>query len=82
MDNPERNLKNGSLYCLDKKLNLKKVDTTYYITNGPAFIDSNNFYHTDSRKTIYKIKINKNLNITKKLYLKFTKNQGVPDGNF
>ena len=61
MDNPERNLKNGSLYCLDKKLNLKKVDTTYYITNGPAFIDSNNFYHTDSRKRIiYKIKENKN----------------------
>jgi sugar lactone lactonase YvrE len=82
MDNPERNLTNGSLYCLDKKLNLKKVDTTYYITNGPAFIDSNNFYHTDSRKkTIYKIKINKNLNITKKIvFKKFTKNQGVPDG--
>ena len=67
MDNPERNLTNGSLYCLDKKLNLKKVDTSYYITNGPAFIDSNNFYHTDSRKrTIYKIKVNKNLNIIKK----------------
>ena len=82
MDDPERNLTNGSLYCLDKKLNLKKVDTSYYITNGPAFIDSNNFYHTDSRKrTIYKIKVNRNLNIIKKkIFKKFTKNQGVPDG--
>tara|TARA_B100001029_G_C14986099_1_gene409067 strand:+ start:131 stop:1075 length:945 start_codon:yes stop_codon:yes gene_type:complete len=82
MDNPERSLKNGSLYCFDKKLNLKKVDTSYFITNGPGFIDSNNFYHTDSRRrTIYKIKVNKNLNIIKKkIFKKFTKNQGVPDG--
>jgi len=57
MDNSERNIKNGSLYCLDKKLNIHKVDTKYYITNGPAFIDSVNFLHTDSRsKIIYKIK--------------------------
>ena len=50
MDNLERLIKNGSLYCLDKNLNLHKVDKNYYITNGPAFIDENNFYHTDSRK--------------------------------
>ena len=50
MDNLERNIKKGSLYCLDQKLNLKKVDTNYYITNGPAFINSKNFYHTDSRE--------------------------------
>ena len=82
MDNPERNLTNGSLYCLDKKLNLKKVDTTYYITNGPAFIDSNNFYHTDSRKkTIYKIKINKNNKIvSKKIFKKLSSDEGSPDG--
>ena len=71
MDNLERNLKKGSLYCLDKNLKLKKVDTNYYITNGPAFINSNNFYHTDSRlKKIFKIKIDKNLNIVEKKYLK------------
>ena len=62
MDNLERNIKNGSLYCLDKKLNIHKVDTKYCITNGPAFIDAENFLHTDSRsKTIYKIKINKKI---------------------
>ena len=82
MDNPERNIKNGSLYCLDKKLNIHKVDTKYYITNGPAFINAENFLHTDSRsKTIYKIKINKNYKIVKKTkFLKFSKKGGAPDG--
>ena len=82
MDNLERNIKNGSLYCLDKKLNIHKVDTKYYITNGPAFINSENFLHTDSRsKTIYKIRINKKYKIIKKTkFLKFSKIDGSPDG--
>ena len=82
MDNPERSIKNGSLYCLDKKLNIHKVDTKYYITNGPAFINAENFLHTDSRsKTIYKIKINKKYKIVKKTkFLKFSKKDGSPDG--
>ncbi len=82
MDNLERNIKKGSLYCLDQKLNLNKVDKNYYITNGPAFIDSNNFYHTDSRaRKIYKIRINKNFKIIKKkIFKKFNINDGVPDG--
>ena len=82
MDNLERNIKKGSLYCLDQKMNLNKVDKNYYITNGPAFIDSNNFYHTDSRaRKIYKIRINKNFKIIKKkIFKKFNINDGVPDG--
>ncbi len=82
MDNLERNIKNGSLYCLDKNLNIHKVDTKYYITNGPAFINAENFLHTDSRsKIIYKIKINKEYKIVKKTkFLKFSKKQGSPDG--
>jgi D-xylonolactonase len=82
MDNPERSIKNGSLYCLDKKLNIHKVDTKYYITNGPAFINAENFLHTDSRsKIIYKIKINKKYKIVKKTkFLKFSKKEGSPDG--
>ena len=82
MDNLERNIEKGSLYCLDKNLALKKVDTNYMITNGPAFINSENFYHTDSRKkTIYKIKVNKKLKIiSKKIFKKFTKSMGSPDG--
>ena len=82
MDNLERNIKNGSLYCLDKKLTLIKVDHNYIITNGPAFINTKNFYHTDSRKKIiYKIMINNQLKIIKKkIFLKFTKKMGSPDG--
>ena len=82
MDNPERKIKNGSLYCLDKKLILHKVDTNYYITNGPAFISKNTLLHSDSRrKIIFKIKINKNFKIVKKTkFLKFSKKDGSPDG--
>ena len=82
MDNPERKIKNGSLYCLDKKLKLHKVDTKYYITNGPVFISNNTFLHTDSgRKIIFKIKINNNYKIIKKtVFAKFSKNDGSPDG--
>ncbi len=82
MDNPERKIRNGSLYCLDKNLNLHKVDTKYYITNGPVFINKDTFLHTDSRrKIIFKIKINKKFQIIKKKkFLKFSKNEGSPDG--
>ena len=82
MDNSERKIKNGSLYCLDKKLILHKVDTNYYITNGPAFINKYTFLHTDSRKKIiFKIKINKNFKIVKKTkFIKFSKKDGSPDG--
>ena len=82
MDNLERKIRTGSLYCLDNNLNLTEVDTNYYITNGPAFINSENFYHTDSRdKKIYKIKINKKLKIIqKKVFIKFKNKEGSPDG--
>ncbi len=82
MDNLERNINKGSLYCLSKKMKLYKVDTNYIITNGPAFIDKKNFYHTDSRKKrIYKIRINKDYKIIrKKIFKKFTLKEGSPDG--
>ena len=82
MDNPERLIKKGSLYCLDKNFNFHKVDTNYFITNGPAFLDKNNFYHTDSRRRIiYKIKINKKLKIIKKkIFIRMNSKEGSPDG--
>ena len=82
MDNLERNIHNGSLYCLDSNLNLNQVDKNYMITNGPAFINKKCFYHTDSKKKIvYKIYIDKNLKvISKKIFIKFRKNEGSPDG--
>ena len=82
MDNLERKIEKGSLYKLDKNLLLTKVDKNYRITNGPAFIDQFNFYHTDSsKKKIYKIKINKNNKIiNKKIFKTFSGKEGVPDG--
>ena len=82
MDNLERKIEKGSLYKLDKNLVLNKIDKNYRITNGPAFIDQSNFYHTDSpKKTIYKIKINKkNKIISKKIFKKFSPEDGSPDG--
>ena len=82
MDNLERKIKKGSLYKLDKDFILTKVDKNYRITNGPAFIDQFNFYHTDSpKKTIYKIKINKNNKIiSKKIFKKLSPEDGSPDG--
>ena len=82
MDNPERLINKGSLYCLDKDLIVRKVDTGYFITNGPAFLNSNNFFHTDSRRRIiYKIRVNKNLKIVKKkVFIKFNSKNGSPDG--
>lgn len=81
MDNSEKK-QSGSLYCLDNHLRLHKVDDKYFITNGPAFLNKNNFYHTDSRKRIiYKIKINNKLKILKKtVFLKFSEIDGSPDG--
>jgi sugar lactone lactonase YvrE len=82
MNNLERKKSSGSLYCLNNKLKLHKVDSKYYITNGPAFLNKNNFYHTDTRKKIiYKIRINNKLKILKKsVFLKFRKVDGFPDG--
>ena len=82
MDNLERKKMFGSLYCLNNKLKLHKVDSKYYITNGPAFLNKNNFYHTDTKKKIiYKIRTNNKLKILKKnVFLKFSKVDGFPDG--
>ena len=82
MDNLERKIEKGSLYKLDKDLNLIKVDKNYRITNGPAFLDEYNFYHTDSpKKSIYKMKINKmNKIVSKKIFKKFLPKDGSPDG--
>ncbi len=82
MDNLERKLERGSLYKLDKNLKLLSVDKKYRITNGPAFLDQFNFYHTDSsKKKIYKIKIDsKNNIINKKVFKKFLTKDGSPDG--
>ena len=71
-----------SLVLLNRSLKLIRVDKKYRITNGPAFLDQFNFYHTDSsKKKIYKIKIDsKNNIINKKVFKKFLPKDGSPDG--
>ena len=83
MDNKERNLFNGSLYCLNRNLKLIKVDTKYIISNGPAFINKNELFHTDTRKRIiYKLLINnKKKIISKKIFLKFKKKNWISRWN-
>ena len=82
MDNLERKIEKGSLYKLDKNLKLTLIDKNYRITNGPAFLNQFNFYHTDSsKKKIYKIKIDKDNNIiNKKVFKNFSPKDGSPDG--
>ena len=82
MDNSDKKIENGSLYRLDKRLTISKVDTNYKTPNGPTFIDQYNFYHTDSsKKLIYKIRINKKDEIiNKKIFKKFLLKDGSPDG--
>ena len=81
MDNFEKK-QSGSLYCLDNYLKLHKVDHNYFITNGPAFLSKNDFYHTDTKKKIiYKIKIDRKFKIIKKnIFLRFDQTEGSPDG--
>lgn len=81
MDKFEKSNK-GSLYCLDRHFNLTKVDTKYTVPNGPIFENNTTMYHTDSAKRIiYKIKISNNFKIiSKKIFVKFEKKDGYPDG--
>ena len=82
MDEIERTINSGSLFCLNNKNKLIKIDKNYITPNGPAFINYNQFYFTDSKKKIiYKIK-HKNFKITKKkIFKKFNKSLKMsPDG--
>ena len=40
MDNLERKIKTGSLYCLDNNLNLTEVDKNYYITDDNSLLNT------------------------------------------
>ena len=82
MHNSNDTIKSGSLYCLDKKFNLHKVDKNYYIPNGPCFLDNKIFFHTDSKKKIiYKMKINKKYKLQyKKKFINIGKKNNSPDG--
>ena len=53
MDGHERGISSGSLFCIDKKNKIHLVDTGYITPNGPAFINKNQMFYTDSKKKNY-----------------------------
>lgn len=84
MNEKDETLKEGSLARFDLDGSYKIVDSGYSVTNGPAICANNNYlFHTDSvQKIIYKFdihSINGSL-INKKVWLKFQKQDGHPDG--
>jgi len=84
MNEKDETLKEGSLARFDLDGSHEIIDSGYSVTNGPA-IDSNSNYlfHTDSvQKIIYKFDIHqiKGSLINKKIWLKFHKEDGHPDG--
>jgi len=82
MDEHERGISSGSLFCIDKKNKIHQVDKGYITPNGPAFINKNQMFYTDSKKkTIYKI-FHKKFKVRKKIiFKKFNKDLKIsPDG--
>lgn len=73
----------GSLYCLDKSNNLRLIDNNYITPNGPVFSRCKKYmFHNDtSKRIIYIFKKNKyNEFKKKKIFIRFKKNLGKPDG--
>jgi sugar lactone lactonase YvrE len=73
----------GSLYCLDKYNSLRLIDKNYITPNGPTFSRCKKYmFHNDtSKRIIYIFKKNKyNEFKKKKIFIKFKKKYGKPDG--
>jgi sugar lactone lactonase YvrE len=73
----------GSLYRMDADFSVRRVDTGYKITNGPAFSPRQDFmYHTDTGLgVVYRFDVSPEGEIGKRReWLKFTQDMGWPDG--
>jgi D-xylonolactonase len=73
----------GSLYRLDPDFSVRRVDTGYKITNGPAFCPMHNvMYHTDTGPgLVYRFELAADGELgERRVWLKFTENMGSPDG--
>jgi sugar lactone lactonase YvrE len=84
MNEKDETLKEGSLARFDLDGSHEILDSGYSVTNGPAIDSKSNYlFHTDSvQKTIYKFDIHqiKGSLINKKIWCKFHKEDGHPDG--
>ncbi|NEX59736.1 SMP-30/gluconolactonase/LRE family protein [Noviherbaspirillum galbum] len=74
----------GSLYRLTPDLEVKRMDTGYPVTNGPAWsADYRTMYHNDSvngRVFAFDFDLESGEVANKRLFLQFEKSEGSPDG--
>ncbi len=82
MHNEDESLSLGELVSFNKNEGLRFHDKNYKVTNGPV-ISKDYLYHNDSFEGIiyrYKIDINKGELKNKKIFKKFSLDDGKPDG--
>jgi D-xylonolactonase len=82
MDDEER-ADTGTLYRLDRDLDLIAFDRGYRVTNGPAFSpDGRAMYHNDSaRQVTFRFGLNADgESVERTVFLQFGKGEGFPDG--
>ena len=72
----------GSLYCLDENGCLKKQDSGYVVTNGPAMsVDGRALYHTNTLdRVIWKFDVANDGGLSNKRPFLHTREPGWPDG--
>ncbi len=73
----------GSLYRMDANLSVKKKDSPYICSNGPAFsVDNKTFYHTETMKgTVHAFDFDEEGEISfKRTFVKLNDGEGGPDG--
>lgn len=82
MDDTERSASAGTLYRLDPGGSCSVMDRGYGVANGPAFQDDGTLFHTDSAaRTIYAFDLDEDGGVSnKRLHIKFTEDDGFPDG--
>ena len=82
MDDREKDA-SGTLYCVEPDLRCHIVDTSYRVTNGPAFSPAGDImYHNDSAlRTTYAFDIDSfGKPGPRRVFLQFAEGDGYPDG--
>jgi sugar lactone lactonase YvrE len=73
----------GSLYRLDQEFRIRRMDSDYLVTNGPAInLAHDRMYHTDTgRGTVYRFELTASGEIANRgVFLQFPQEWGLPDG--
>jgi D-xylonolactonase len=73
----------GSLYCMRPDFSVRRMDSGYKVTNGPAFSPKQDvMYHTDTGLgLVYRFDLSPEGEIgNRRVWLKFTEDMGSPDG--